>query len=79
MLVIESNKSGKFRRIDLHSLRIGKTFAHKLNREDLYSECQQLGVPDIKPSDGWQQLALAYANWVLDKEEAVEPEAGDTA
>jgi len=70
LLVIESNKSGKWRQIDLHALPIGKTFAHKLTREDLYREAKLLGVPGIVESDGWQQIALAYGNFLHDQKEA---------
>lgn len=72
MLVIETNKSGKWRQIDLHALPIGKTFCHQLSRDDLFREAQKLGVPGIAEFQGWQDLALAYGNYLCDQRELSE-------
>jgi hypothetical protein len=58
--------------LDLHALPVGGTFAHKLPGPDLYAELVKLGVPNIIPQMGWQDLAIAYAKWRNDPSAAAE-------
>ena len=70
MLRIDSIKGSRCRSIDLHDLRIGDTWCHKLTQADLFRELQKLGVPGIDRSQGWMQLAFAYGNKLADEKEA---------
>jgi hypothetical protein len=56
MLSIGLNIGGRQKLVDLHSLPIGDTFAHKLPGPDLYGEMRKLKIKNIHPSFGWQQL-----------------------
>jgi hypothetical protein len=60
-----SGRDKPTRRYDLHALRLpsGK-MADQIGGPDLYRELLTLGVPNILPSDGWQQLALHYAEFL---------------
>jgi hypothetical protein len=55
--------NGKPQRYDLHVPLPDGTLPHKLTGPDLYRTLVKLRVPDIFPTDGWQQLALAHARW----------------
>jgi hypothetical protein len=70
MLSIGLNIGGRQKQVDLHSLPIGDTFAHKLPGPDLYGEMRKLKIKNIDPSFGWQQLATAYAVWLHQDEDA---------
>jgi hypothetical protein len=52
--------------LDLHSLPIAGTMAHKLTAPDLYAALVELNVPGIIPQHGWQDLAICYAKWRAD-------------
>jgi hypothetical protein len=53
------------RRYDLHQLRLPSgRMAHQLGGPDLFHELRDLNVPGILPTDGWQQLALAFAEYL---------------
>jgi hypothetical protein len=54
---------GKPQHYDLHLPLPDGTMTQKLTGPDLYHQLKKLGVADILPTDGWQQLALAYAKW----------------
>jgi hypothetical protein len=67
---IHGNK--KVRRIDLHSLKIAGRKATAFNSQELYTEMNKLGVPDINICFGWSQLAEMLGVFQQRQEEAEE-------
>jgi hypothetical protein len=63
MYQISTQYEGKQYTIDLHSLVIGNTYCHQLNREDLYRELVKLKCPGIEKHHGHQDLAWRYGVW----------------
>jgi hypothetical protein len=65
MFIVTTATAGQTpERHDLHELPLpGGLKAHQLSGPDLFAELTRIGVPNILPSDGWQQLALAYSRW----------------
>lgn len=60
--------------LDLHSLPVRQadgteTFAHKLDRDQLYEVVQALGI-DVKPGTGWQEMATLLAAHQYEQREA---------
>jgi hypothetical protein len=72
VLRIDTYRGTRLRSIDLHDLRIGDTWCHKLTQADLFRELQRLGVPGIDRSQGWMQLALIWGNKLADEKEATQ-------
>jgi hypothetical protein len=66
MLQYSITKANQVQHFDLHALPIAGTLAHKLTAPDLYAELVKLGVPNIIPQHGWQDLAIAYAKFRAD-------------
>jgi len=54
---------GKNRYVDLHDLSIGKTYCHKLTRDDLLRKVMALNVPGVETWMGHQDIALRYGVW----------------
>jgi hypothetical protein len=69
MLVFETHRSGRLRRIDIHALPLGATLAHKLPQHDLYRELKKLGLP-VAETDSHQSMCLVYGNWLQECAEA---------
>lgn len=73
MISIEKTIGGKRVQFDLDSAPIGKTFAKRLNRQELFAEMHKLGIPGISSNEGWQDLALKLAEWNYLQRESVLP------
>jgi hypothetical protein len=73
MFQVTISKTGEAtRRYDLHTLRLPSgRMAHQIGGPDLYAELVKIGVPDVLQTDGWQQLALKFAQWRDDPPAAV--------
>ena len=72
MLQIGTNRiDGKYRVIDLHSVYVPgiDVKATKFTQQDLYRECERLGVPNIYPQMGWQDLCLRLGVWIEQRRE----------
>jgi len=69
MLVFETNRFGKRRTIDIHNLPIERTMAHKMTAVDLHGALERLGVSDIDPRMGHQDLSLRYGAWLQEQSE----------
>jgi hypothetical protein len=65
MFIVTVTTAGQVpERHDLHELPLpGGRKAHQLTGPDLFAELKKIGVPNILPSDGWQQLALKFSQW----------------
>jgi hypothetical protein len=63
---------GRNRTIDLHQVKVPgvNVMATKLGQPDLYRAIEPLGVPDIGPHMGWQELCLRLAVWQEQQREA---------
>lgn len=61
---------GKPRRIDLHSLRIGKVAAYDMKVEDIFVELTMMGCPRINNQMSKTDLLLRYGVWLLERDEA---------
>jgi hypothetical protein len=73
MLQIETNRFGKRRCIDLHSVVIPgtKTRAVQLPQPDLFRAIQHM-VPGLESTMGWQEFALRLGIWIEEQREAAE-------
>jgi hypothetical protein len=61
-ITIHDGRGGHVERFDLHNLPLPDgTKAHHLPQADLYDALLTIGVPNIRVSDGHQQLCIAYA------------------
>ena len=69
MLVFVTNRYGKPRQIDVHSLPINRTMCHKLSGPDLYLALEQLGVDRIDRTMGHQDLSIRYGCWLAEQSE----------
>ena len=61
VIVTQGNRVEKY---DLHALPINGTFCHKMRGDELYSALKAKRIPGINPTDGHQQLSLAYAKYL---------------
>ena len=52
MLEYSSNKFGKWRRVDIHSVLIGDRLANELSQWELYAELKKMKCPRIADGMG---------------------------
>lgn len=73
MYEILTNQFGdKYRRIDLHNIRIEGRLAHNLALPELHSYCKKMNVPRIEPQHGKQDVLIRIGVWQLEEWEANE-------
>jgi hypothetical protein len=81
---INKFSNGRWTSVDLHNLPLiledgRRTWAHKLNRDELVQECIRLNVPGITLNCGWQDAAVAFGLYQQKQHELTQPEEGDSA
>jgi hypothetical protein len=66
MMISTTQFDNKFRRVDLHAIRIGDKLAYQMSLESLHAFAKKKGVPRILPNMGMQDVLLRIGIWQLD-------------
>ena len=72
MQISTTQFDNKFRRVDLHAIRVGNKLAHQMPLTELHAFAKKKGVPRILPEMGMQDVLLRIGVWQLEQQEAAE-------
>jgi hypothetical protein len=67
MQISTTHFDNKFRRVDLHAIRIGDKLAHQMSLDELHAFAKKKDVPRILPEMGMQDVLLRIGVWQLEQ------------
>ena len=69
MMSITKTVCGRPQQIDLENLPLGNGLAHRVDRESLFTQMNELGVTNISPLMGRWQLLERLGVWQIEQRE----------
>ena len=72
MQISTTQFDNKFRRVDLHAIRVNDQLAHQMSLEQLHAYAKKKHIPRILPNMGMQDVLLRIGVWQLEQQEAAE-------